>query len=347
MSVIALTTVINKANTRNPRTSGQVTVPADLDANQTCLEVKMDLAVADLAIANTDVTLTVEVLRAAVWTFYASARYQRSVADAAGDAVFLRAPSAELRGERIRATIQSAQTLQIGLTVRSTTGMYVKTTGDQPASAAFVQGTGITVGGTSAAKAFTTNVTAGNAIAAMGASFNGTAATMTDDLSNTYVREVQSAVDARRTSGWKTYNITGGACTVTYTSSGSFNGLGIAEYSDIQTSSDPIDGTATQDDQTTPDNPATTGNITNTAAGMLSAVVQVNGASTLTSGTDWTTWYEDESFTNVTMNCQYRRVASSGSYDASWTLGTVAGWTTCGFSLKENVTAARFILGAH
>src|SRR3989304_1598661 len=96
-----------------------------------------------------------------------------------------------------------------------------------------IQATGITSSGsvTTLAKAFASNVTAGNLIvvAVTKDAAADTIQTPTDSLGNTYALAVKSNYN---TSNYIFYamNITGGACTVTVTaSSGSYYSVGIIE----------------------------------------------------------------------------------------------------------------------
>jgi len=90
--------------------------------------------------------------------------------------------------------------------------------------------------------AFTSNVTAGNLIVVTVGTFNGTSATVTDSLSNSYTLAASASSKAQV---WYAQNITGGACTVTVTpSGGDFVNFMAIEYSGAKTSS-VLDTTAT------------------------------------------------------------------------------------------------------
>jgi len=95
-------------------------------------------------------------------------------------------------------------------------------------------------------QAFTSNVTAGNAIVVCVSTYNsGTlTVTVTDSLGNTYSQAGSYSTNVvNRVSIWYAVNITGGACTVTVTPSASaYMDICVIEYSGVKTSS-PVSST--------------------------------------------------------------------------------------------------------
>src|SRR3954463_3243908 len=105
-------------------------------------------------------------------------------------------------------------------------------------AAAHVQSTGVESVGSvaSVAKAFASNVTAGNFIAVGCVSSTAAIPTnaVTDNLSNTYTQTApaQDAGSGIRTAIHYAKNVTGGACTVTLDATGSdFQSIAISEFS--------------------------------------------------------------------------------------------------------------------
>lgn len=182
----------------------------------------------------------------------------------------------------------------------------------------YVQGTGITGGWvTSLAKAFVSNVTAGNAII-VAISLNSITDKITgvsDNLGNTYVRRIRTINDdTSSTYIYEALNITGGACTVTVSlSPAEFLAIGIAEASGLPTSA-AIDVSSGAYGSSA----AAQVNLTTTDADIIFGVVEVQATGAITPNTGYTQIYEDESWTNETINFVYR-IGSAGAYTVGWT----------------------------
>jgi len=163
------------------------------------------------------------------------------------------------------------------------------------AAIANVQSTGYSndAGGTSTAKAFTSNVTAGNLIVVTG--YFGNSATCADSLGNTY----QSGATNGRLRMFYAENITGGACTVTVShDSATYRRISIHEYSGAKTSAS-MD-TSAQSGLVDPGSSATDGNttpaVTPSANGSLIVGCIINipwGWTTVNPGTNYTERYDN------------------------------------------------------
>jgi len=158
-----------------------------------------------------------------------------------------------------------------------------------------VQSTGYSndAAGTSTAKAFTSNVAAGNLIVVTG--YFGNNATCADSLGNTY----QSGATNGRLRMFYAENISGGACTVTVShDSATYRRISVHEYSGVKTSAS-MDNSA-QSGLVDPGSSATDGNITPavtpSANGSLIVGCIMNipgGWTTVNPGTNYTERYDN------------------------------------------------------
>lgn len=199
----------------------------------------------------------------------------------------------------------------------------------------FVQGTGgqgALV--TSLAKAFVSNVTAGNTIAvAISIEFPASTVTsVTDNLSNTYTQATTQVVGDNRQYLFYALNISGGACTVTVNVSAStYVTIGIAEASGVVSSS-ALDVT---DTGTGSSSAAATGSFTTSVPDIIFATVNHNSTATITPAGGWSQIYEQEDWNNfATINFMYR-TGAAGSYNGQWTLSSSTGWLALAMALKD------------
>lgn len=140
-------------------------------------------------------------------------------------------------------------------------------------------------------KAFTSNVTAGSLIivGVMYEDITTAIATLTDNLGNTYTQigAITRTLTALGLQLFYAYNVTGGACTVSATSTAA-NPVTIAihEYSGAMTAGTPFDATAvgTADATQSPDS----GNLTTAVASELLFAFAANNRSSLTAGAGYT-----------------------------------------------------------
>lgn len=211
---------------------------------------------------------------------------------------------------------------------------------------AHVQSTGVQSVGSvnSVSKLFTSNVTAGNLIVAFGVTnvhVIGTGA-MTDDLSNTYTRDIVGAAEGPGVAIFSAPNIAGGACTVTFNAAtgNDFQSIGISEFSGAATSS-VLDGTVTA----TGNNTAPTGNVTTGSAGVTVGVVSHAGGGTVTiaEGSGYTQGFEDEDTNDMPINTEFQLTAA-GTRAVNWTLGSGQTWRMCGAGYKEGVAGETITL---
>jgi hypothetical protein len=186
--------------------------------------------------------------------------------------------------------------------------------------------------------AFGSNVTAGNLIAvtvqiAELASSSSASVTVSDTLSNTYTLAARApTVSADTTNVLVFYakNITGGACTVTATSSSSRKVIVAYEFAGLDTTT-PVEDTATNSGNSAA---PTAGNVDTAGAGALVAVAHnFYNYTTLTAGSGWTgttttdVWYKFES--------QYRLVGSGGSYAAEFVQGAAYDYGAAAVAFKN------------
>jgi len=200
---------------------------------------------------------------------------------------------------------------------------------------AFVQDDGAVVddatSATTIAKAFTSNVTAGNHIYVWcGWSNSDTNPTVADSLGNTYALLGARVFDATNSQGMAQFhaeNITGGACTVTVTFGASvpYRRIGIIEHSGIATASS-TDGTPTGQVVATPGtgtDGASSGNITVAANSLVIGAYQnINEASpgspTITQGTGYTA----RELSGVGIGRMEDKNGSAGATAATFTLSS-------------------------
>ncbi len=209
---------------------------------------------------------------------------------------------------------------------------------------AHVQSTGAQSVGSVASlvKAFTSSVTAGNAIAVGGVANTNSLGTnaVSDTLSNSYTRGLlNNAVAAGRgeTAVYYALNVTGGACTVTIDPAGSdFVCLGISEFSGVATAS-AADGTGTASANS---GTYTVSSYTPTDDGVAVGVATQNeGGTTFTESNSLA--YENENATNaMPISWQYKLTTGPGNPNLSWTLGSTRQGCAAGMSLKQAAAAA-------
>lgn len=206
---------------------------------------------------------------------------------------------------------------------------------------AHVQGTGIQSVGSvaSLAKAFTSNLTAGNLVVVGGVSYSKvlTATSATDSRSHTYTRDAsETGAATGQADVYSTPNVTAGACTVTLTpSSSSYLSIVMAEVSGAATSSH-LDVAATGTGTSTG---PVTGNLVTTQADYIFAVMTVSGGTSITE--TYTLVFEDEDWSDMPISGQYRIPGSSGTYTMAWTLGSSLLWACAAGAYKPAAAGTR------
>ncbi len=209
---------------------------------------------------------------------------------------------------------------------------------------AFVQGTGIQGSGwlVTIAKAFASNVTAGNTLIAMavGTANAGsfTAGGCTDTLTNTYAMDItrNPASGYGYLAIWST-NTTGGANTITINPepSDEVMSLVIAEFSGVLAAS-PLDVSAGAG--TTWGTDVHTGNLVCTEADLVCAVMtNIYSTQTLTVDAGYTLIFEAETYTTNTaipISGMYKILTGSGTDNPGWTVGSNVDWLCIGAAYK-------------
>lgn len=198
---------------------------------------------------------------------------------------------------------------------------------------AFIQGTGVESAGAvaSLARAYGSNVTAGNVLMVGIATFRSagsgaTISSVTDTLSNSWARCVEatfnsvgSGDDSVCIAIWATQSIAaGGACTVTVTpNANAFMGIVIAEASNVARPTTGV--TATGAGGTGADSGSQTG-ATNT---LFFGIVTHDDATTrtITPGASQTQIFEDETINGMPVNGTYR--ITSGTINSTWTVASL------------------------
>lgn len=208
---------------------------------------------------------------------------------------------------------------------------------------AHVQSTAHQGTGASVAKAFASNVTAGNAIIVGVTSFSAAlnAGSCTDSLGNTYTRLAAPAVDGSvQTTIYYAMNIAGGACTVTITPGDSGDvSLVISEFSGLATSSMADQSATGTPNSTTPATAAT-----GTTAQADELVYGVGGhsgaAATISPGGTFTQAAENESVALMPISGEYKIVSAVATYTADWTLSAARTWVCMVGTFKAAGVAA-------
>lgn len=186
---------------------------------------------------------------------------------------------------------------------------------------AFVQSKSVDSGNTtSGTLTFNSNIGSGH-LNIVGIRQGGSSTvTVTDNLGNTYTQSKTTANGDHTDYIYYAKNTTAGACTVTVTfNSSATMRWAIAEYSGPSTSS-PED---VKTDATGSSTTASSGNVTTSANDeVLIGFASVSGASTFTANNSFTV----RETVNSKIALADRIVTSSGTYSASFTLGTSGDW---------------------
>lgn len=193
----------------------------------------------------------------------------------------------------------------------------------------------------SRALAFNSNVTAGNFIVVVTATYHHTGTNgnvlqggVTDGLSNSYTRQtgVQGVTD---TAGWLTIHtaqsIIGGACTVTVNPNDTSADISIilVELSAIDTTS-PYDTSNSQRNASAGTGVSPSLALTTSNEMVICGMTHVGAGQTISApATGFTQIEENESVTAMPYNVGYKVITSPGSQAATWTLGGTAE-TLCG-----------------
>lgn len=201
-----------------------------------------------------------------------------------------------------------------------------------------VQSTGIGSQGqvASISKGFVSNVTAGNLIVAGVAYYNQAIGSddLSDDLSNTYTKDVTEETVTHKSGIFSAPDISGGSCTVTLTPDGNtYLNLVIAEFSGAATSS-PLDASATVQDSGTD---IDTGNLVTSDTDALFGIcvhAVSNVSFTEDSPAGVVEIFEDDGDNNTLGTSGSYAIKTSGTYTMGWTLSSVASVTGCGAAYK-------------
>jgi hypothetical protein len=186
------------------------------------------------------------------------------------------------------------------------------------------------------AKAFGSNVTAGNLIvvATRGTSYTG-AWTVSDNLGNTYT-EIGTGQATPAGNGCRLFyakNITGGACTVSIGAAGQNYRGEMIEISGLDTVS-PLDVTTKASGTSTTPSSGATGTRSQ-ASEILIGMVGTDGGNTFTAGTNFTL---RQANTDIALQIEYQIVSAAGTDAATMTLGSSAGWSATIASFKAAAT---------
>lgn len=211
----------------------------------------------------------------------------------------------------------------------------------------FLQGDGTQSSGQTASlpKAFASNVVAGSLIwvGIVKNSQQPVAGEVTDGQSNTYTQDTVSA-GGFYSAIYTAVAGSSGALTVTYTSELSdFVSIAIAEFSP---GSDTWSTTAANRRDGTPvsasgnDAAPASGNITTTTANVTVGVMTQNeGSTSITPGGSYTQIYENENVTNsMPISAEYKLNASSGTENATWSMGATRLWRASAAAYKVTVS---------
>lgn len=196
----------------------------------------------------------------------------------------------------------------------------------------YVQGTGLQSEGSvaSLAKAFDSNVTAGNLILVGASTYNSDPNTVTDGLANSYTRDVIENASLRKTAIFSSPDITGGACTVTLNPVAStYLGVVISEFSGAATSS-VLDDSATGRDTSTD---IDTGNIVASDADIIFGVLSHASNSITITGDSPVDVIDIFSFGgdgNSIGTCGSYAIKTAATYTAGWLLSSSIAASACG-----------------
>lgn len=186
-------------------------------------------------------------------------------------------------------------------------------------------------GSTTETITFTSNVTAGNLIVAYWHS-GGSAPVVScsDTLSNTYNLAGSFTLASQPVSVYYAYNITGGACTVTFSfgsNTDAFGGGFVVEYSGIMSSASPLDGIAAFGSLSGP-NPINSGSLTTTASGDLLVGLFFDNNQGVGNSSDGFTLRDTGSFSQdalkdliTTSPGSYSAISSTGAGSQEWAVG--------------------------
>lgn len=202
------------------------------------------------------------------------------------------------------------------------------------ANAQFVQGS--SASSSAPTRAMGSNVTAGNVICGY-IQWTNTSATLnsvTDSLSNTYTR-LHNPTDhiIVRSAMFYAVNISGGACTLTFTfSAATASAQIIHEASGVDAA--PFDGSVlnAQDNIGTSADAATSTAITTTAAGdyIFGAASEWSSGGAVTQGTGFTTAGNGNNASGGFMRGEYLIQSGAGSIAATFTMGASGSYSTNG-----------------
>lgn len=201
---------------------------------------------------------------------------------------------------------------------------------------------------TTLAKAFTSNVTAGNHIfVAFGWGDVDQVPTCADSLGNTYTL-IRKTWSTGRNQGWATWyaqNISGGANTVTCTiSSQPYRRLYIRETSGLATTASlDVETGQTQAEPGTGANAVSSGALTTTAADDCLIAVSQDIASLQTTYAAGTNFTGRESIAGVVGGSEDRNCATTGSYSGTFTCSVGSDFITHAAAFKQAVAAATYM----
>lgn len=190
---------------------------------------------------------------------------------------------------------------------------------------------------TSLARAFASNVTAGNAIVVAGETQSNAQSTtsVTDTRSNTYTRDAYADGGAtnRKMGLYSAPNTTAGACTVTLDADTGYHTIFIYEVSGLATSAMlDVAGTSTGNAAAMAGPTLNTGNANDW---IIAAVCQGNLSTTPTVSSGWTLGEIQTNATNMPGATAYRAVTATGSYANTFTYSAIDNYAIASAAYKE------------